>query len=295
MKDAGTDPDTEAELVEPRAGTVRSLSHHGHHRIAYRDWGEPSAPCVFCVHGLTRNSHDFDPLARALAPSRRVVCPDLAGRGQSDWLVNPADYHLLQYNVDAIVLAARIGAERYDWIGNSLGGLMGISLAGVANSPIRRLVVNDIAPEVPTPALLRVTRYMTGGAFPDLAAVEAHLRATLAPFGPMTDADWRHMAKTSSVRRGDGYHLAFDPAILQNFRRYWLLVHFNLWRYWDRIACPVLILRGTESDFLTPRLLERMLQRLPHAEVLEFSGVGHTPTLNAPEQIEPVLEWLARN
>jgi pimeloyl-ACP methyl ester carboxylesterase len=294
MKDTSTDAEPERQIVEPRTGTVRSLSHHGHHSIAYREWGDPSAPTIFCVHGLTRNSHDFDALARALVPRYRVVCPDLVGRGRSDWLVQPSDYHLLQYNVDAIVLAARIGAQHYDWIGNSLGGLMGISLAGVANSPIRRLVVNDIAPEVPLPALLRVTRYMVEGAFPDLAAVEAHLRETLAPFGPMTDADWRRMAETSSVRHEDGYHLAFDPSIMQNFRRYWLLVHFNLWRYWDRITCPVLIVRGTQSDFLTPRLLERMLERLPHAELLEFDGVGHTPTLNAPEQIGPVLDWLDR-
>jgi len=286
--------DTPGRGTEPIDRHARSIGRHGYHQIAYRDWGDPEAEeTVFCVHGLTRNSRDFDPLARVLARSRRVICPDLVGRGGSDWLSDPTDYHLLQYNLDFTVLEARIGAGSFDWIGTSLGGLMGISLAGIANSPIRRLVVNDIAPEVPFSALRRVTSYMGENyRFPDLAAVETHLRTTLAPFGPMTDADWRRMAETSSVPSEQGYRMAFDPGILRNFRRYWLIVHFNLWRYWEKITCPVLILRGTESDFLTRPLLDRMLRLLPHAEVIEFEGVGHTPTLNAPEQIDPVVAWL---
>ena len=279
--------------MEPRDASVRSIGRHGYHRIAYRDWGDPAAPVVFCVHGLSRNSHDFDPLARVLAANRRVICPDIVGRGRSDWLVDPSDYHLIQYNLDMTVLAARVGAESFDWIGTSLGGLMGIVLAGVPNSPIRRLVINDIAPEVPTAALQRLALYLGADRrFPDLKAVEAHLRETLAPFGPMTDADWRRMAETSVRKSADDYRLAYDPGIAQNFRRFWLPIHANLWRYWDRISCPVLILRGAESDFLTPLLLDRMLRRLPHADVIEFEGVGHTPTLNAPDQIKPVVHWL---
>jgi pimeloyl-ACP methyl ester carboxylesterase len=282
-----------AIVSEPRDESVRSIGRRGYHRIAYRDWGDPTAPTVLCVHGLSRNSHDFDPLARALAVTHRAVCPDLVGRGRSDWLADPADYHLIQYNLDMTVLAARVGAESFDWIGTSLGGLMGIVLAGVPNSPIRRLVINDIAPEVPMTALQRLAIYLGADRrFPDVAAVEVHLRETLAPFGPMTDADWRRMAETSAVATDEGYRLAYDPGIAHNFRRFWLPIHANLWRYWERISCPVLILRGTESDFLSPFLLERMLRRLPHAEVVEFEGVGHTPTLNAARQIEPLLHWL---
>lgn len=279
---------------EPRQAAVRSIGRHGFHNIAYRDWGDPAAAeVVFCVHGLSRNSHDFDPLARVLAARRRVICPDLAGRGRSDWLEDPSDYNLLQYNLDLTVLAARVGAESFDWIGTSLGGLMGIALAGISNSPIRRLVINDVAPEIPAQALRRLALYLgQDRRFPDLEALEAHLRETFAPFGPMTDADWRRMAETSSIGTTGDFRLACDPGIAQNFRRYWLLIHTNLWRYWDRITCPVLILRGTASDFLTPLLLERMLRRLPHAEVIEFEGVGHTPTLNAPGQIAPVHDWL---
>lgn len=278
---------------DPRDETVRSIGRLGYHRIAYRDWGDPAAPVVFCVHGLSRNSRDFDPLASELSASRRVVCPDLVGRGKSDWLADPSDYHLIQYNLDMTVLAARIGVERFDWIGTSLGGLMGIALAGIPGSPIRRLVVNDIAPEVPTSALRRLALYLgVDRTFPDLEAVEAHLRETLAPFGPMTATDWRRMAETGVMKVRQGYRLAYDPGIAQNFRRFWLPLNANLWRYWDKITCPVLILRGAESDFLTTLLLDRMTRRLPHVDVVEFEGVGHTPTLNAPNQIAPVVEWL---
>ncbi len=274
--------------------SILSIGRYGYHRVAYRDWGDPgSDDVVFCVHGLTRNSHDFDPLARVLSQDRRVVCPDLPGRGRSEWLSHASEYHLLQYNLDLTVLAARIGAERYDWVGTSLGGLMGMALAGIPNSPIRRLVINDVAPTIPTSALMRVTSYLGNRShFPDLAALEAALRITLAPFGPMTNADWKRMAVTSSIEVEDGYILAFDPDIMQNFSKFWLTVHFNLWRYWEKIECPVLILRGTESDFLPERLRDRMLNSLPHAECIEFEGVGHTPTLNAPEQIGPLVAWL---
>lgn len=280
----------------PRERSVRSIGRSGFHTIAYRDWGSENEDTVFCVHGLSRNSRDFDPLARALSPTRRLICPDLPGRGQSDRLADPSEYHMIQYTLDMTMVAAKVGVERFDWIGTSLGALIGMSLAGLANSPIRRLVINDVAPEIPTPALRRLGAYLGTGVerkFPTRGAVEMHLRQTLAPFGPMTDDDWRRIAETSSKPTEDGqFALHFDPGIGVNFRRTWLLVHFDLWAFWDRITCPVLILRGLESDFLTERLLEKMLKRLPHAELIEFPGVGHTPTLNAPVQIDPIRDWL---
>ncbi|MFD3191941.1 alpha/beta fold hydrolase [Sedimentitalea sp. HM32M-2] len=278
--------------MSPRDCSVRSINRHGFHTLRYRDWGDPDSDrTVLCFHGLTRNSHDFDPLAKSMSRDHRVVCPDIVGRGRSDWLARDSGYHLVQYNFDAALLAARVGAPHYGWIGTSLGGLMGISLAGMENSPISRLVINDIAPEIPLPALRRVSRYIRNKTFEDLESAEAHLRETLAPFGPMTDRDWKRMVQTSTYRDQDGIRMAFDPGIFSNFQNYWLMSHFNLWRYWERITCPVLILRGTESDFLPSHLLDKMIDRLPHADVIEFENVGHTPTLNAAEQIEPVLAW----
>lgn len=277
-----------------REDSITSISKKGFHRISYFDWGkENSDDTVFCLHGLTRNRHDFDKLASRLSKRRRVICPDTAGRGKSDWLRNPDDYQLQQYNMDLTVLISRIGCQNFDIIGTSMGGLMGIIMASMENSPVRKLVINDIAPEVPYEALRRLSLYLgEDPLFDNKKELEKYLRETLSPFGPMTDADWKHMAKTSARKSDEGFRLAFDPAIASNYQRYWLLAYFNLWRFWKRIECPVLVLRGKESDFLTDTLLAKMKNRLPHMDVIEFDDVGHAPTLNAPQQIEPVIEWL---
>ncbi len=285
------------DKTAPRKGSVLSIDSEGYHKVAYQDWGdEKSEETVFCIHGLTRNSHDFDRLASRLAEKRRVICPDTVGRGESDWLSDHSDYQISQYNLDFTVLAAKFPCEKFDIIGTSLGGMMGMILASMENSPVRRLVINDIAPEVPHSAMTRLGRYLhTDPYFEDLESVETYLRKTLSPFHPMTDKDWKRIAITSSREDNSGYRLAFDPDISNNYSRYWLLVFFNLWKYWSKIKCPVLILRGKESDFLTEGLLEKMLSRVPHADLIEFDDAGHTPTLNAPEQIDPILEWLDKN
>ncbi|MEM8812467.1 MAG: alpha/beta fold hydrolase [Pseudomonadota bacterium] len=272
-----------------------AINPRGFHRVAYREWpcyDDPSA--LVCVHGVTRHSADFFPLAETLKGRRRLVCPDLVGRGQSDWLADPADYHVPQFNCDMATLIARLQCDSIDFLGTSLGGLCGIVMAGLPNSPIRRLIVNDVAPEIPIRALRRINAYLRADlSFPDLEAVEAHLRECYAGFSPMSDSDWREMAETS-VRPGtdDTLTLHFDPQIGLNFRNYWLTHHFKLWKFWDRITCPILILGGSESDFLTPALLERMKSTQPEAEVVIFEGAGHTPTLRSGEQLAPLLEWL---
>jgi len=286
------------KLPKPnRQGSFRSISKQGYHTVAYQDWGPiNSKDNVFCLHGLTRNSHDFDNLAKVMSKKRRMICPDLIGRGNSEWLDSGDDYQIPQYNLDITVLASKIGCEEFDIIGTSLGGLMGIVMAGMKNTPVRRLIINDIAPEIPFSAFRRLTSYIGQNLlFADIAEVEAHLRDSLAPFGPMTDEDWATMAIYSSHESDGGYRLSYDPSIAKNYKRYWFLVYFNLWKYWNNIKCPVLILRGTESDFLTKPLLKRMKRRLPHADVIEFEGVGHTPTLNASMQIDPIIKWFDEN
>ena len=275
--------------------SVLSINSTGYHRLSYQDWGDKNSDStVCCIHGLTRNSHDFDQIAQRLVQtSRRVICPDTAGRGLSSWLPNHHDYQIPQYNIDFTMVTTHAGCEKFDIIGTSLGGMMGMILAALHNSPVKRLIINDIAPEVPHSPMARLGGYLHRDPFFEtLEDVEEHLRKTLAPFGPMTDEDWKRISITSSREVENGYRLAFDPNISNNYRRYWSLAFFNLWKYWTRIRCPVLILRGTESDFLTAPLLARMQRKLPHADVIEFEGVGHTPTLNAPEQIDPILEWM---
>lgn len=286
--------------IKPRAGVASSISSKGFHNLVYQEWGERKQPGVhedsvpvMCLHGLTRNSRDFDALAKNLSTDRRVICPDTVGRGYSDWLREHEDYNLPQYNLDVAVVAARANLVQYDIVGTSLGGLMGIILASMDRSPIRRLVVNDIAPEIPMVALQRLSHYLgENPLFDNLKEVEAYIREKYEPIKPMKKANWKAMAKHSSFETDEGYRLAYDPSIAKNYNRYWLLMYFNIWDYWENITCPVLVLRGTDSDFLTEALMERMQRELPHVEFIEFDGVGHTPSLNSKKQIASVREWL---
>jgi pimeloyl-ACP methyl ester carboxylesterase len=308
---------------KPRLRRFQSLGPHGFHEIAYTEWGDPNAErLVFCVHGFTRNSRDFDALAAALSDSCHVVCMDVAGRGQSDWLARKGDYSFGLYLHDAAALLARVTApqemsrlrrvfggrrrpprQHVDWVGTSMGGLMGMMLAAKKHTPIRRLVLNDVGPLVPWPALLRMKQAHSGihASFLSLGEAEKHLREACAPFGPLTDAQWKRVAEHSVLRKGASYILAFDPAIITHMRGGGVagvefgsefLYGVDLWPTYDAIRCPTLVLRGSESGLLLPNTAEEMTRRGPKAEVVEFEGVGHAPWLMASDQIKVVRDFL---
>jgi pimeloyl-ACP methyl ester carboxylesterase len=275
-----------------------SISRQRFHRIAYTEWGDPdSERVVVCVHGLTRQGRDFDPLAAVLAGrGYRVVCPDLVGRGRSGRLRDPDDYALPQYVVDMTTLVARLGVRHVDWIGTSLGGFIGLIMAGMADSPIRSLLINDIGPFVPWAALRRIGDYLRVAprGFPDMEAAEAYFREILAPFGALTDAQWRHLT-VHSVTPGPsgGLVLHYDPGIAQAFRP-GRVYNVSLWSYWDAIACPVLVLRGETSDLLPVGIALEMTRRGPNAGLIEIPGCGHAPALLDDGQIALVSDWLVR-
>lgn len=278
-----------------QAGYVRCLSQTGFHRMAYVDWsaGRPAAALpVVCVHGLTRNGRDFDRLAAALSADRRVVCPDIVGRGRSDWLSDPAGYSNLQYCADAAVLIARLATEQVDWVGTSMGGIIGMLLAAQPQSPIRRLVLNDVGTVVPAAALQRIGNYVgKDPRFDDVAGVETYLRGVHVGFGAIDDAGWRHLAEHSNRRLPDGkLGLAYDPGIARAFAK-GVSADVDLTSYWDKVRCPVLVLRGATSDLLLAETARRMAEK---AEIVEIAGTGHAPSLTTPEQIEIVRSWLAR-
>jgi pimeloyl-ACP methyl ester carboxylesterase len=279
-----------------RTGSVRSISKQHFHRIFYTDWGEPDSDQVaLCVHGLSRQGRDFDFLASALAKrGYRVICPDLAGRGQSGWLADADDYALPQFSVDMTVLLSRLGVDRVDWVGTSLGGLIGMVLAALPDAPIRRLVINDIGPYLPWAALRRLGDYLriAPADFPDLASAEAYFRDVLAPFGQLTKAQWEHLTRHSVIATPEGrYRLRYDRRIAEAFRP-GRMYNVSLWSYWDAITCPVLLLRGEASDLLPREIAAEMTERGPRAELLEFAGCGHAPALLSEPQIGPVVDWL---
>jgi pimeloyl-ACP methyl ester carboxylesterase len=277
----------------PRTLQLSSLSPHGFHRVVYYEWGDAANPrVVVCVHGLGRNGRDFDVIAETLAATHRVLAVDMPGRGQSDWLADPNDYVFPTYLTTLTALVARSGADTVDWIGTSMGGLLGIVFAAQAKTPIRRLVVNDVGPKLEAAALARIGTYIgQDPTFATFAEIDAYIRVISAPFGLLSDAQWDHLSRTNVRTRADGrWGLAYDPGIAVPFRN--APAPADLWPLWDAIKCPALVLRGATSDLLSRDVADAMAARGPRPRVIEFAGVGHAPMLLDPAQIGPVVEFL---
>jgi pimeloyl-ACP methyl ester carboxylesterase len=267
----------------------------GIHALSVTDWGaRDAARTVVCVHGLTRNGRDFDRLAEVLSADARVICPDMVGRGRSDRLADPEQYALPTYVAHMIQLIDRLGLGRVDWVGTSMGGLIGMGVAVAAPGKVRRMVLNDVGPFLPKGALERINEYLGRDLrFADLAGLEAHLRAIHAGFGPLTDAEWRHLAEHSALARADGsLGLNYDQRLALPLKRGPTL-DIDLWAVWDQIGCPVLVLRGRESDLLLAETAAEMARRGPRAEIVEIDGTGHAPVLMAKDQIGIVRNWLS--
>jgi pimeloyl-ACP methyl ester carboxylesterase len=273
--------------------TFKGLDSRGFHQIAYTDWGnEANAKVAICVHGLTRNGRDFDDLAKNLASDYRVICPDVAGRGKSDYLPDSNDYSLPVYLSDMCALIARTGVEKIDWIGTSMGGLFGMILAAQPQTPIRRLVLNDIGPSLPQSGLARINSGVTArSVFPTFDDLLEYVKQT-SNIGTLSEEQWRrrtiHYAK--ALPQG-GYTFAFDPKITEVFHKF-MEAKTDLWAVWNAIKCPTLVLRGTESDILLAETAKQMQERGPKAKVVEFKGVGHAPALMDTEQIGIIKKFL---
>jgi pimeloyl-ACP methyl ester carboxylesterase len=278
---------------ERRENHFRSLSPHGFHRVVYDEWGaSPNDNVVICVHGVGRNARDFDDLAAALAPTHRVLSVDMPGRGRSDWLADPNDYVFPTYLTVLTALVARSGAEQVGWVGTSMGGLLGMLMAAQPNSPLARLVVNDVGPTIEPSAIERIRSYFgLDPTFATYAEIAAYVRTISAPFGPLTDAQWEHLTRSNVRERPGGrWGMAYDPGIAVPFRA--AAAPPDLWPVWDAIRCPTLVLRGRESDLLSAATVAQMAARGPRPAVVEFAGIGHAPTLQSHDQIDTVVRFL---
>jgi pimeloyl-ACP methyl ester carboxylesterase len=279
-----------------RIERLSCLGPHGFHQIAYSLWNGPAGgrPIV-CVHGLTRNGRDFDALAERLAARGPVACPDMPGRGGSAWLPVTADYAYPVYLGTVAALFARLGAAEVDFVGTSMGGIIGMMLACQPGSPIRRLVLNDIGPFIPVAALQHLAEYVgKDPAFDSVVEIEGYFRQVHAPFGELTDAQWRHMAETSHRVRPDGKVApGYDPGIGAAFRDV-PLTDVDLWPFYDRITCPVLVVRGARSELLLAETAAEMTRRGPRAELYEVAGAGHAPALMDAAQIARIESFFDR-
>ncbi len=296
-------------MTEPSLHYVDCPETEGSHRMAYWSWGDPAAPhVVVCAHGLSRQGRDFDVLAAALVAAAggaiRVVCPDVVGRGQSDWLKNPALYQIPNYAMDMLVLLAALKPQQLDWVGTSMGGLIGAVVCGQPGLPlpvpVRRLVLNDVGPVIQWEAIQRIGQYL--GDAPRFASLEQAAEAMWAissTFGPHTPAQWlelsRHMVKPVNDAQG-GVTLHYDPAIAVPFRTITQesaqAGEAMVWQLYDNIKARTLLVRGAQSDLLSADTTAQMLQRGPKPQLVEFAGVGHAPTLIAPDQVKAVVDFL---
>lgn len=287
-----------APSPSPRLDSVQCLDSRGLHRMAWAEWGDAANPKVLvCAHGLSRQGRDFDTLAQAMAGEYRVVCPDVVGRGRSSWLADPSGYSIPHYVADMVTLLARLNAEEVHWVGTSMGGLIGLGLAGLPDSPIRRLVLNDVGPKIEYEALQRIGEYLGEPVHwaTEEEAADA-LWAVSKTFGPHTREQWLALTRPQLKPDGTGFKPHYDPAIAIPFGAVTPAIaaagEALLWASYDHVRCPTLLLRGAESDLLSRETAAQMAQRGPRAQVHEFEGVGHAPMLVQPEQVAVVRGFL---
>lgn len=276
-----------------------SSNASGLHRMAYHTWGDPhNQHVLICVHGLTRRGSDFKALAKALCKDYYVVCPDVVGRGDSDRLENPMLYGIPQYVADMATLVARLNVSKVDWLGTSMGGLIGMVYAGVPDSPIRRILINDVGPRIESVALKRLGTYV-GQPFTYASRADAlsALNAICASFGAHTPEEWEQLNGPLLKEEQGVWSLHYDPQIVIPFAAVNPIMakagEIALWSSFEKIRVPILIVRGGDSDLLSGATVAEMLQRNPHARSITIPQVGHAPAFIKPEQIALAAEFFA--
>lgn len=270
--------------------------------IHYTQWGAEHVETVFAWHGLARTGRDMDELAAHLSRRYRVICPDVIGRGLSQWSPLPRqEYCLSFYARMATALFDQLQIERAHWVGTSMGGAIGtVCAAGLLQSTMKgrilSLVLNDNAPHLADAAVARIRSYAgQPPAFDTVSDLEAYFRQVYKPYGWLSDAQWRHLTETSTRRLPDGRVTPhYDPAMVEQF-----ISHphdYLIWDHYDALDIPVLCLRGADSDLVLPATINEMRLRGPGAagllQVVEIAGCGHAPALNVPHQLDRVAAFI---
>ncbi len=275
-----------------RSYFVLGHSPSGSHRIHVTEWGDINNPNVLiCAHGLTRCGRDFDVLAEAVANRYRVVCPDMPGRGASDWLRDGSEYTYPQYVSDMVRVIAKTGVKAMHWLGTSMGGIIGMVLAAQPHTPITRFVINDIGPFIPKASLDRIAMYV--GVSPLFRTVDEVVQAVrvVSPFGPLTDDQWHRLTLPLIKRTSTGmWQFRYDPAIGDVFKAQ-PITDVDLSEYWDAVQCPVLVTRGADSDLLLAATFNQMCAR-PNVTGVTFANTGHAPMFQSEQTIAPVRAFL---
>lgn len=285
--------------MQAKRKTVQCISPAGLHHMAYKEWGDPHNQNVLvCVHGVTRVSDDFDVLALALSDKYRIICPDVVGRGRSDWLPNPQLYQIPQYVSDMVSLLARLDVETVDWLGTSMGGLIGMGLASIPKNPIRKLILNDVGPALNLDAIVRIGEFIGQDVrFDTFDEAAAYIREVSISFGPHSEAQWHKLASDVLKQNKDGkwirhYDLSLSIPVKEITPELASAGEARMWAAYDSVTCQTLLVRGSESDLLTVEAAQEMTRRGPCATLVEIAGVGHAPTFVQPEQIAIARNFL---
>ena len=305
-------------MTQPTLQHIVCTSGDHAFRMAWWQWGDPNAShVVLCVHGLTRQGRDFDVLARALLadvekrglPSMRIICPDVPGRGRSEWLREPALYQVPTYVGAMLQLLAHLHQQapigRLDWVGTSMGGLIAMGIHAVMGteswplpSPIHKLVLNDVGPVITWESIQRIGSYvMDTGHFADEAEALAALQQRFVNFGPHTPEQWTELNRPMlRPHHEGGLQLHYDPMLGLGFRHVpreaFVQGEAILWKLYEAMRTPTLLLRGADSDLLTAPAAKAMTEHGPKPHLIEFAGVGHAPTLVQGDQVEAVRHFL---
>ena len=297
----GQKNEMDGRMDQPLGGTLHTVlcgGAMGLYRMAYREWGDATNPRVLvCVHGLTRNSWDFSKIAQALAKDYRVIAPDVVGRGESDRHPDPMGYNTLTYAADMVTLLARLNVTEVDWLGTSMGGLIGMLLAAQGQSPIRRLILNDVGPTLSVEALKRIVNYVGDPhEFSDVDTARRYVRMIFSPFALNNDADWEALIDhTLKPTDAGGVRFNYDPNIRVPLAQALLGQGVDLWPFYDRIRCPTLLIRGGLSDLLSVETAAEMTRRGPCATLQTVADVGHAPMFMSEDQIALVRDFLDRH
>lgn len=292
-------PSTPEVIHQGNTFYVTCTSSDGPHRMAYHAWGNPSNPKVLvCVHGLTRRGSDFKTLAQAMSNEYYVVCPDVAGRGDSDRLKNPMLYAVPQYVADMACLIKQLGVSQVDWFGTSMGGLIGIVYASMPNNPIRRMLINDVGPRIEPEAIKRLGSYVGQPfAFVNRADALKRLNEICASFGEHTPEEWEIYNGPMLVQKDGLWVMHYDPDISVPFASVNPVMakagEMAMWHAFKQIRIPMLIVRGGHSDLLSAKTVMEMCQINPHARSIEIPGVGHAPAFVKAEQVALAKEFFS--
>lgn len=289
-------------LQNPTTHQYLGINPAGFHNLTYYAWGNPANPPLLMVHGLSRLGRDFDAIAKALSGTHYVICPDMVGRGKSDWLPEGQTYTYTQYMNDLNALIAHITPpnatpeatppQKIDFLGTSMGGLLGMIMASMPNTPITRLLINDIGPFITNDALKKIRSYV--GLMPTFQTFDVgvtFIRQIYAPFGNLTDDQWHHLALHSLTQQPNStYRLHYDPRIA-HFKMDDDAADVNLWPCWLSITCPTLVLRGNHSEIFPADVAAQMMVSNPHATFTEIPNAGHAPALMSEFEINIVRNW----